>query len=71
MLTYSSFHVIQHYITVAQTVVLLISRVDLWHVTKNLQERLSKIDQTRLVAVDMVNTVTQHFERIRLAQALA
>ena len=49
----------------------LLSRVDLWHVTKNLQERLSKIDQTRLVAVDMIIIVTQHFEKIRLAQASA
>jgi hypothetical protein len=46
-------------------------RVDLWHVTKNLEERLSKIDQARLVAVDMVNVVTQHFERIRQAQSSA
>ncbi|KAJ4442220.1 hypothetical protein ANN_12086 [Periplaneta americana] len=46
-------------------------KVDLWHVTKNLQGRLSNIDQTRLVAVSMVNVVTQHFERIRLAQAAA
>ncbi|XP_021915515.1 sorting nexin-25 isoform X2 [Zootermopsis nevadensis] len=46
-------------------------KVDLWHVTKNLQERLSKIDQARLVAVDMVNVVTKHFERIRLAQPSA
>ncbi|PSN49063.1 Sorting nexin-25 [Blattella germanica] len=46
-------------------------KVDLWHVTKNLQKRLSKIDQTRLVAVDMVNIVTQHFEKIRVAQASA
>jgi hypothetical protein len=51
--------------------VLFASRVDLWHVTKNLEERLLKIDQVRLVAVDMVNVVTQHFERIRQAQASA
>jgi hypothetical protein len=51
--------------------VLFTCRVDLWHVTKNLEERLSKIDQARLVAVDMVNIVTQHFERIRQAQASA
>jgi hypothetical protein len=51
--------------------VLFTPRVDLWHVTKNLEERLSKVDQTRLVAVDMVNVVTHHFERIRQAQSSA
>ena len=51
--------------------VILFYRIDLWQVIKNLQERLSKIDQVRLVAVDMVNIVTRHFERIRLAQLSA
>jgi len=51
--------------------VILFYRIDLWKVVKNLQERLSKIDQVRLVAVDMVNIVTRHFERIRLAQPSA
>ncbi|XP_067008623.2 sorting nexin-25 isoform X2 [Anabrus simplex] len=40
---------------------------DVWKMIQNLQERLAKVDQVKLVAVDMVTRITMHFEQIRLA----
>ncbi|CAB3359141.1 Hypothetical predicted protein [Cloeon dipterum] len=44
---------------------------DIWEGIKKLHERLSQVDQTQLVACDMITRVTTHFERLRLAQAAA
>jgi len=46
-------------------------REDIWEGIKSLHERLSQVDQTQLVACDMMTKVTSHFERLRLAQAAA
>nr|CAD7400429.1 unnamed protein product [Timema cristinae] len=44
-------------------------KVDIWSVIHNIQERMSKVDKPKLIAVDLVNKVTFHFERVRFAQA--
>ncbi|XP_059486173.1 sorting nexin-25 [Neocloeon triangulifer] len=46
-------------------------REDIWEGIKNLHERLAQVDQTQLVACDMITRVTTHFERLRLAQGAA
>ncbi|XP_046394040.1 sorting nexin-25 [Ischnura elegans] len=42
----------------------------IWKAIQNLQERLSRIDEAKLVAGDMIVKVTQHFEKIRVARAM-
>ncbi|XP_061706155.1 sorting nexin-25 isoform X1 [Cydia pomonella] len=43
----------------------------LWGAIKNLHERLLRVDAEKLLANDMVLKITQHFERIRIAQSCA
>lgn len=43
----------------------------LWGAIQNLHERLLRVDAEKLLASDMVLKITQHFERIRLAQSCA
>ena len=38
---------------------------DFWEAFKRLNERLSNIDKVQFVACEMINKVTEHFERIR------
>ena len=42
---------------------------DIWGAIQSLHDRLSHIDPTKLVACSIVNRVTFHFEKIRIAQA--
>ncbi|XP_071452813.1 sorting nexin-25 [Hetaerina americana] len=42
----------------------------IWKAIQNLQERLNRIDEAKLVAGDMIVKVTQHFEKIRVAKAM-
>ncbi|KAK0159034.1 hypothetical protein PV328_009966 [Microctonus aethiopoides] len=44
---------------------------DVWSAIQSLHDRLSRIDHTKLVACNIVNKVTFHFEKIRIAQAAA
>lgn len=44
---------------------------DVWGAIQSLHERLSRVDTTKLVACNIVNKVTFHFEKIRIAQAAA
>lgn len=41
---------------------------DIWGAIQSLHERLSKVDHTKLVACSIVNKITFHFEKIRIAQ---
>ncbi len=43
---------------------------DCWVTIDSLSERLSKVDMVKLLAVDVVKVVSDHFERIRLANEL-
>lgn len=43
----------------------------IWCGIKNLHERLLKVDAEKLLANDMVIRITQHFEKIKIAQAYA
>ncbi|XP_076660798.1 sorting nexin-25 [Halictus rubicundus] len=42
---------------------------DLWGAIQSLHDRLSKVDHTKLVVCNIVNKITFHFEKIRIAQA--
>ncbi|XP_049865173.1 sorting nexin-25 isoform X2 [Pectinophora gossypiella] len=42
-----------------------------WGAIQNLYERLLKVDAEKLLANDMITKITQHFERIRIAQSCA
>ncbi|XP_020288174.1 sorting nexin-25-like [Pseudomyrmex gracilis] len=42
---------------------------DMWGAIQSLHERLSRIDHTKLVVCNIVNKLTFHFEKIRIAQA--
>ncbi|XP_043250789.1 sorting nexin-25 isoform X2 [Colletes gigas] len=42
---------------------------DLWGAIQSLHVRLSKVDHTKLVVCSIVNKITFHFEKIRIAQA--
>ncbi|XP_046489669.1 sorting nexin-25 [Neodiprion pinetum] len=44
---------------------------DVWGAIQSLHDRLARVDHTKLVACDLVNKVTFHFEKIRIAQAAA
>ncbi|CAL7949366.1 unnamed protein product [Xylocopa violacea] len=41
---------------------------DTWGAIQTLQDRLSKLDHTKLVVCNIVNKITFHFEKIRIAQ---
>ncbi|XP_012153795.1 sorting nexin-25 isoform X4 [Megachile rotundata] len=41
---------------------------DVWGAIQSLHDRLSKVDHTKLVACNIVNKITFHFEKIRIAQ---
>ncbi|KAK4887229.1 hypothetical protein RN001_003500 [Aquatica leii] len=43
---------------------------DLWSAINNLHERLTRVDHVKLIACDLVNRITNHFERIRDAKTL-
>lgn len=45
----------------------VIFREDLWGAIQILHERLSRIDQAKLIACDLVTHITNHFEVIREA----
>lgn len=42
---------------------------DIWGAIQSLHDRLSRVDHTKLVVCDIVNKLTFHFEKIRMAQA--
>ncbi|XP_030378073.1 sorting nexin-25 [Scaptodrosophila lebanonensis] len=46
-------------------------REDLWNAVQKIHERATKIDAAKIIAVDMVNRVTVHLEKIRIAEARA
>ncbi|XP_036347274.1 sorting nexin-25-like isoform X2 [Rhagoletis pomonella] len=48
-----------------------IVREDLWNAIQKLHDRGVKIDAAKIIAVDMVNRVTVHLEKIRIAEARA
>ncbi|CAK9801081.1 Sorting nexin-25 [Anthophora plagiata] len=41
---------------------------DVWGAIQTLHDRLSKVDHTKLVVCNIVNKITFHFEKIRIAQ---
>lgn len=41
---------------------------DFWVIIRKLSERLSNTDHVKLLAMDVIKKITDHFERIRLAQ---
>ncbi|KAJ8676394.1 hypothetical protein QAD02_012181 [Eretmocerus hayati] len=47
---------------------IITAKQDVWESLQKIRERTEPIDHTNLVALGLVNTVTFHFERIRLAQ---
>ncbi|XP_017091493.2 sorting nexin-25 [Drosophila bipectinata] len=46
-------------------------REDLWNAIQKIHERATKMDAAKIIAVDMVNRVTVHLEKIRIAEARA
>ncbi|KAH8284432.1 hypothetical protein KR018_010709, partial [Drosophila ironensis] len=46
-------------------------REDLWNAIQKIHERAAKMDAAKIIAVDMVNRVTVHLEKIRIAEARA
>ncbi|XP_053948481.1 sorting nexin-25 isoform X2 [Anastrepha ludens] len=48
-----------------------IVREDLWNAIQKIHDRGVKIDAAKIIAVDMVNRVTVHLEKIRIAEARA
>jgi len=42
---------------------------DVWGAIQSLHDRLSRVDHTKLVVCNIVNKLTFHFEKIRIAQA--
>ncbi|EDV91961.1 sorting nexin-25 [Drosophila grimshawi] len=44
-------------------------REDLWNAIQKIHERAAKMDPAKIIAVDMVNRVTVHLEKIRIAEA--
>lgn len=45
-------------------------REDIWGAIQNLHDRLSRVDHAKLIACELVNRITIHFEKIRLAKAI-
>lgn len=43
---------------------------DLWGAVSTLHEKLSRVDQAKLIAGEIVFKITNHFEKIREAKAL-
>ncbi|XP_055841813.1 sorting nexin-25 isoform X1 [Episyrphus balteatus] len=46
-------------------------REDLWNAVQKIRERAIKVDAAKVIAVDMVNRVTVHLEKIRISEARA
>ncbi|KAM8721024.1 hypothetical protein ACLKA7_006972 [Drosophila subpalustris] len=46
-------------------------REDLWNAIQKIHERAVKMDPAKIIAVDMVNRVTVHLEKIRIAESRA
>lgn len=46
-----------------------ILREDLWNAIQKIRERSLKIDASKVIAVEMVNRVTVHLEKIRISEA--
>ncbi|XP_017034774.1 sorting nexin-25 [Drosophila kikkawai] len=46
-------------------------REDLWNAIQKIHERATKMDAAKIIAVDMVNRVTVHLEKIRISEARA
>lgn len=42
-----------------------------WGAIQNVYERFQRVDAEKLIANDMITKITQHFERIRIAQSCA
>lgn len=42
-----------------------------WSAIQNVYERMQRVDAEKLMANDMITKITQHFERIRIAQSCA
>lgn len=49
---------------------LIVFRDDLWGAVSTLHEKLSRVDQAKLIAGDVVFKITNHFEKIREAKSL-
>lgn len=47
---------------------MLFLREDLWGAIKNLHDKFLRIDHAKLIACDIVNVITNHFEKIREAR---
>lgn len=43
---------------------------DLWSAIEILHSKLARIDQAKLIAIDIVIKITNHFEKIREAKAM-
>ncbi|XP_062139996.1 sorting nexin-25 isoform X1 [Drosophila sulfurigaster albostrigata] len=46
-------------------------REDLWNAIQKIHERAARMDPAKIIAVDMINRVTVHLEKIRIAEARA
>lgn len=42
----------------------------MWGAVGTIHEKLSRVDHAKLIAVDIVSKITQHFEKIREAKLL-
>lgn len=40
----------------------------MWGAVKNLRDKLLRVDHSKLIACDIVNVITSHFEKIREAK---
>jgi hypothetical protein len=47
------------------------AKQDLWEAIQKIHSRIEHIDHTNLVAYGIINTITFHFEKIRLTQEAA
>ncbi|KAH8305321.1 hypothetical protein KR044_003572, partial [Drosophila immigrans] len=46
-------------------------REDLWNAIQKIHERAARMDPAKIIAVDMINRVTVHLEKIRISEARA
>ena len=58
-------------IVVGSNELISIAKQDLWEAIQKIHSRTEKIDHTNLVACSIVNTITLHFEKIRIAEEAA
>lgn len=48
-----------------------ILRKDIWNAVQRIHDRAKKLDSAKIIAVDMVNRITIHLEKIRIAELRA